>query len=1000
MDRVRFARRDRRSRLTPAASAAGWGRFPSSPGSLSRFRIRAAALAALAVLVSGFDGGALAQTQTAVCSNTPGDGQRVVCEELENNNAIDLDLDGITISTTADQDAGKGVIARKVKVPLTTGTGGTGDIEIHFTNGSITTTGGATEAADGIHAWHDGTGKVVIHIRDSTFNTVGNGVAAVGNGDVVVQIRGSSITASGNNGWSGVLGQINGAGDLDIDVKDTDIAYSGPRGNGIQGFSDTTGNGKLGIRVEGGSITASGDGAVAVLAAHEGTGGIDIHIRGSTVKATGGRDSNGLPARGIYGWRTNSGDLGIRVEGGSSITSTGSGIFGLIWDSTNGDVAGDIDIDVVGSTVSTLGEAPDGTTEPWAHGIWARRGPGAGTGKGSINLRVHGSTVTTAGDGAYGITAWDQSSPPDENRHIRIEVRDSTITTTGDGGRGINVWRANGAGDIDIDVAGSTVSTSGDAYQGYVPWGISVLHRGTAGNVTIKVRDGSKVTTEGADVHGIYADRIGGDGDIVIIVEGSTVTASGAAAHGIRARGQETGAIHIVIRNSVVRATGAGSDGIRVEGGGFDAAGNRKQTVTVGSEVWGSNSGIFLAGGGRVVIGPHGRIGADSGIAIMVSGANEHLIIDLRPEGRPLDLESVLAGEISNPDGTTQLTVNGVTVFSNPAGGAMNVWVPNGAWDVRATGTDLSTLAFTQRFAPRAAVYEALPGVLLRLDAPGAGMGGDTLLRSTHTPMWARITGGMGSYEAENATAGARYDYDRYGVESGMDFPLGHGLTGWAGVRLVSGSATVSAPTGGGRIEARGMGLIAGLAWEGEDGLYGRGRLSLTRYTADLISETRGGLKNGASALVHALDLEGGRRFGLDLAGRKTRLTARGLLRRSGVTLAEFDDGLFSRVSIEEANRLTAAAGVDMETGLLPQDGVDRLRLRGSLDAEQVLSGGTKVDVLGTALESKAGGTRLGAGFGGAYRMDGYTIGGAVGAGGLGSGDTSWSARLDARIAF
>ena len=117
--------------------------------------------------------------------------------------------------------------------------------------------------------------------------------------------------------------------------------------------------------------------------------------------------------------------------------------------------------------------------------------------------------------------------------------------------------------------------------------------------------------------------------------------------------------------------------------------------------------------------------------------------------------------------------------------------------------------------------------------------------------------------------------------------------------------------------------------------------------------------------------------------------------------MGKFEDGLFSRVSITDADRLTAGAGVDIETGLLPRDGVDRLRLRGSLDAEQVLSGGTKVDVSGTALESKAaGGTRLGAGLGAEYRMDGYTIGGSAGAGGLGSGDTAYSVRFGLRIAF
>ena len=74
-----------------------------------------------------------------------------------------------------------------------------------------------------------------------------------------------------------------------------------------------------------------------------------------------------------------------------------------------------------------------------------------------------------------------------------------------------------------------------------------------------------------------------------------------------------------------------------------------------------------------------------------------------------------------------------------------------------------------------------------------------------------------------------------------------------------------------------------------------------------------------------------------------------------------------ARVPAEGAERLAGGAGVTVDTGLLPSDGVDRLVLRSSLDAEHVLSGGTKVDVSGTAMKSKAGGT----GFGGASRFSG-----------------------------
>ena len=715
------------------------------------------------------------------------------------------------------------------------------------------------------------------------------------------------------------------------------------------GNSDTIDLDLVGVTISTTAIQQAGNGVFTWKDGPAGTGDIKIDFTNGSITTTGDT------AAGIGAWHYGTGDIVIYVRK-STLKTGGHGIDAASWG------FGDVTIDVRDSSITSSLDS--------GKGVFGQVGNGLGSGSaGDLAIDIRDTHIKTSGEFAHGVDGLIQS-PVAGNLRIRIEG--GSIATSGGGAVGIEAAHA-GTGDIDVQVVGASVSTTGDRDSYDFPsMGVFGWHSGV-GKLRIRIEGGSTVTTSGAGAHGVAA--IG------------------------------SGAVDVLIRNAVIRASGAGSDGIRVLGGGT-------QTVTVDGEVWGGSggaAGIRLIGGGRVIIGPDGRIGADSGAAILVTRADSTdsserppLHLDLMLDGRLP--EKVLGGRIANDDGTTALTVNGVRVFDGAADGARNVWVPNGAWNVRATGTDLSTLAFARVVAPRAAVYEALPGVLLRLDEPG-GVGDEGRLRSPDTPVWVRIAGGVGSYRADSATVDARYSHTRYSVESGMDFPLDyeltgwHGLTGWAGVRMISGSAEVSAPTGGGRIEAAGYGLTGGLAWKGEDDWYGTGRLSLTRYSADLFSAARGGLKSGVSGMIHALDLEGGRRFDLDL-GVKTRLTARGVLRGSGVSLGKFNDGLFSQVSIKQADRLAAGAGVAVETGLLPSEGVDRLVLRGSLDAEQALSAGTKVDVSGTALESKAGGTGFGVGFGGAYRIGGYTLGGSVEAGGLGSDDTAFSGRLEARMAF
>ena len=234
----------------------------------------------------------------------------------------------------------------------------------------------------------------------------------------------------------------------------------------------------------------------------------------------------------------------------------------------------------------------------------------------------------------------------------------------------------------------------------------------------------------------------------------------------------------------------------------------------------GDGSGILIAGGGRIEIGPRGSVGAESGVAMQTHGDGAALYVGANFDGRRAG--EVVDGSIRNDDGRTTVAVNGVTLHDGLTG-ATGLWAPNGARDVTLVAADaVSGRAFsaadfvTGPYAPRAAVYEALPGFLLRLD--GAGEAASERLRRPDSPGWVRISRGQGSYESDRANVGAAYDFDRFEVEAGVDFvpSLTGDVTGSVSVRHARGSADVSAPTGGGRIKAGGVGAAFGAAWRGE----------------------------------------------------------------------------------------------------------------------------------------------------------------------------------------
>ena len=133
--------------------------------------------------------------------------------------------------------------------------------------------------------------------------------------------------------------------------------------------------------------------------------------------------------------------------------------------------------------------------------------------------------------------------------------------------------------------------------QGYSEFRLT-LNEG-AGDVNIEVKDGA-ITTTGNHAHGVVGNQLGmgTTGSIDILVNGGTILASGMHASGV----QVGRSIY-----SETNAVGVGDDGYR------------RQSVTVNGRVFGGTgegAGVFLAGGGKVIIGSNGSVGAESGVAI------------------------------------------------------------------------------------------------------------------------------------------------------------------------------------------------------------------------------------------------------------------------------------------------------------------------------------------------------------------------------------------------
>ena len=514
--------------------------------------------------------------------------------------------------------------------------------------------------------------------------------------DIRIDLNDVDITAtvSGTLGY-GIFGSSQGnptSGDVTINVRGGSVKTSGRRSHGIRGESR---NGNVTVNVEDVSITTDSTTdtrqdrpSIAISAvindprADSPDGKISVTAKDVTILTSGGRGSHG-----IYGFNSSK-----RTD--------------------NPDADTDIDIDIEDSSITTEGSS--------AHGIL-----GEHTGDGNVNIDVRGSRITS-GDyhGIYGLRALS-GDRADTTGDINIDARDSIITTKAYLGHGIYARNegitktiydytvedyvsyvvSNGpaSGDIHIDVEGVTITTESTNVDPDTlrteSHGIYGRHLGE-GDIHIDAQDGTTITTMGVNSYGIYGyhEDVPGDGtpgsngDINIDVRDSSITTFGEGSHGILAEHDSgMGFIDILVKRGAIHASGTGASGVRVgtvnasnfveRVAGFDAEGYRDQTVTVNGRVMGNEAGVYLAGGGRVVIGPKGSVGAKSGIAILATGDTPKLRVDMNLGGRRV-AQAIGNNWIINDGGETTIAVNRTVLHDGANGVVRNAVAANGAWNV------------------------------------------------------------------------------------------------------------------------------------------------------------------------------------------------------------------------------------------------------------------------------------------------------------------------------
>ena len=306
-----------------------------------------------------------------------------------------------------------------------------------------------------------------------------------------------------------------------------------------------------------------------------------------------------------------------------------------------------------------------------------------------------------------------------------------------------------------------------------------------------------------------------------------------------------------------------------------------------------------------------------------------------------------------------------------------------------------SSSPFIEVYAPRAAVYEALPAALLGLNDAGQGTG-SPFPQGTFT--FARTLEDHDGLRPADSTVGQRHALGYGGAQFGKRLQLGDTLGASVALHRVWSTVDVEAGTGGGEISVEATGLILDGAWNGPEGLYAKAGLSMTHYRLGTWSEDRdvGMLAGGVGARGSLARIEAGREVSL---GGGLHVTPRIWFKRSALSVDGFTDAVGSRVSIPGTARMTG--GVGMAARAERRAGSGTLSLRGSVDLAHVLDGRAAVtEVSGARLTSQAEDTELRLALSGVYRQGRFSLAAEASLNGADPGDARGAVGLRLSASF
>ena len=726
-----------------------------------------------------------------VCDGNSMLGQPVSCKYSKTSTQdIGLNIQDANIETSNSDDR-SGVLSLHK---------GEGNVQIEFISGEIQTNFDSNEhqtvVPHGIIGWHEGIGTVHIAVTDAVIDTVGEnsrgiygGVGHYGPRPVDVNQREFALSREFTR-------------DITMEITNADITTKGEGALGIAAWHRTEGNSSLGnikIVLRDGEIKTSGVNAIGLSGTHQSNGEIIIDIKNLKIRTEGERNASGIFANAQKSCPNNLTD--------EKCSGTGTGGIRII--------AEGLDLETSGS------EANNGVL------AWNRNR------KGPVEIILFDSNITTQskrGNGILGIQSNDSSG------NIKIDLRDSTIETRSTESfmqGNINYGTiAHGVlaqllteGEISISVNGGTIVTHGTNSHG-----IYGQHRGT-GNISIAAGKNHKITTNGAGSYGIYALHLGtGDN------RGIEITTGNIEARGVGSVGARIG-----------RLT---ADRLAQFVASFDENGFRRNVVTINGKI-SAETGVFLAGGGRINFETTGSVDASSGAAILATGDNSglnpgdsptkpKLHISINLNGRPIAEIIGEEGWIINDGGGTTIVVNGIKLHDSINGVVPDAVVTDGnrAYRIRADGVriidrttdtwviseraegiivdrDFSVADFVWEEVPTAppedgspdlpgivlvnvlgiGLYEVVPNFMLRLNKQEFR---GKRIWSSSSPIWVRLAKKSWTYQPTVATVDGEYRASNFTIETGIDLPLSDSLVSSASVSRVEGLADVATSREGG----------------------------------------------------------------------------------------------------------------------------------------------------------------------------------------------------------